>query len=189
MPELLAARLIMVCIFFVSSIGKISSFRTFANEILDYQLVSGKLAQLVAYVLPYIELAIGLFLLAGFLLTPTSMFAMFLLLIFTSAITINLIRGRRFSCHCFGSSSRAMIGPATLIRNLILVALAFWIFLSVPRTSSLNSLIVLWQSSIQQFTHLDSLAPLAATIILSLGILFLLGEIDAIFYENEQILT
>jgi len=44
-----------------------------------------------------------------------------LLLIFTMAIAINLARGRRFACNCFGDSKMA-IGPAVLLRNLIVVA-------------------------------------------------------------------
>ncbi len=188
MPELFAVRFILGCIFLASSIGKISSFHTFADEILDYQLISGKPAQVVAYILPFVELVVGLLCIMGFPLAPTSILAIFLLLVFTGAIVINLLRGRRFSCHCFGSS-RAMIGPITAVRNLILIVLALWMFFSASKTFDLSSLITLWQSNIQQFAHLETAAPLIAAIVLSLSILFLLGEIDTLLLENRQMLT
>jgi Methylamine utilisation protein MauE len=181
-PELFSVRFILGCIFLASSVWKFSSFRTFADEILDYQLLSERQAQIIAYLLPFVELALGLLCIVGFGLGPVSIFAIFLLLIFTGAIAINLIRGRRFSCHCFGSSS-AMIGPVTIVRNLALVALAFWMFLHASMTLSFSSLVALWQSEILQFAHVDTLAPLVAAIFLSLGIFFLLGEIDTFLYE------
>lgn len=186
-PELFAARLILGCVFLASSLGKFRSLRTFADEILDYQLLSSQQARIVAYLLPFVELAVGIFTIIGFSLTIVSIVAIFLLLIFTGAIAINLLRGRHFSCHCFGSFS-AMIGPATIARNILLAALAFWMFLYAP-VASLNSLAALWRSDIQLFTRLDSIVPLAGTIVLSLIVLFLLGEIDTLLHNSRTELT
>lgn len=183
--ELFSARFILGCIFLASSMGHFFSFRTLADEILDYQLVSRKQAQLIAYFLPFVELAVGLFCIVGFGLAQVSILAIILLFIFTGAIAINLVRGRRFSCHCFGSSS-ATIGPVAIVRNFALIALAFWMLLHVPMTLSLSSLAALWHSDTKQFAHIDTMVPLAATIILSPGILFLSGEIDTFLYENKR---
>jgi uncharacterized membrane protein YphA (DoxX/SURF4 family) len=187
-PELLAARFIIGSIFLMASLGKLSSSTSFKDEVMEYQLLSKNQARMVAYILPFFEMALGALCIIGIELPIVSALLVLLLLIFTVAIVNNLMRGRRFSCHCFGSSG-AMIGPVTIARNLILVALAFWILLHTPLTLSFNLLSALWQSDIQQFAHVDIAAPLLATVILSLGILFLLGEIDTIFYEDKVTLT
>ncbi len=187
-PVLFSARFILGCIFLASSLGQFSSFRTLADEILDYRLVSRKQAQVIAHILPFVELAVGLFYIVGFGLAPVSILAIILLFIFTGAIAINLVRGRRFSCHCFGNFS-ATIGPAAIVRNFALAVLAFWMLLHVSMTFSLSSLAALWQSDIQQFAHIDTVAPLTATIILSLAILFLSGEIDTYFYRGKVTLS
>ena len=47
-----------------------------------------------------------------------------LLLLFVAGISVNLARGRTPDCHCFGQLHSAPAGPSTLIRNLVLAALA-----------------------------------------------------------------
>ena len=183
-PELFTARLILGCVFLASCLGKFSSFSSFADEILDYHLLSKRQAQVVAYLLPFVELLLAVLTLIGIALAPVSIFVIFLLLVFTGAIAINLLRGRRFSCHCFGSSS-AMIGPVTLLRNVLLITLALWMFLHAP-VLSITSLIALWQDNIQQLAHLEIIFPLVATTVLSLVILFLLGEMDTIFTDMRR---
>jgi uncharacterized membrane protein YphA (DoxX/SURF4 family) len=183
-PELFTARFILACIFLLASISKFTSFSTLASDISEYRLLSKEQAQAVAYVLPFSELFIGLSCIIGYALTFAAGLMVFLLLVFTGAIAINLVRGQRFSCHCFGSSS-SMIGPAMLVRNLILLILASWIFIRVPMTASFSQLSTLWQSDIQQLAHWTILIPLVGTIILLYSILFLLGEIDTYFYGGK----
>jgi peroxiredoxin len=42
----------------------------------------------------------------------------------TSAVTVNLVRGRRPDCNCFGALSRGTIGWSTVARNALLAVLA-----------------------------------------------------------------
>lgn len=181
---LLSARFILGCLFLASSWGKFLSFGSLPDEILDYRLLSKKQAHIVAYLLPFAELVVGILAIVGFALAPVSLLAILLLLIFTVAISINLFRGRRFSCHCFGSSG-AMIGPATLVRNILLMALACWLLIYAPFTRGLPALVASWKNNIQQFVHLETVLPVLGTIVLSLIILFLLSEIDAVLPTKE----
>ena len=41
---------------------------------------------------------------------------------FAAAIAVNLARGRRPDCHCFGDLHARPAGPATLGQNLVLAA-------------------------------------------------------------------
>jgi peroxiredoxin/uncharacterized membrane protein YphA (DoxX/SURF4 family) len=50
--------------------------------------------------------------------------AMVLFALFTVAITFQIAKGRRPSCHCFGQLRSAPIGPATIVRNILLLLMA-----------------------------------------------------------------
>src|SRR5436853_4710360 len=50
--------------------------------------------------------------------------ALALLLLFVAGIGFNLARGRQPDCHCFGQLHSAPAGWPTLIRNLVLAAVA-----------------------------------------------------------------
>jgi hypothetical protein len=73
----------------------------------------------------------------------------------------------------------------TILRNGLLLALAFWIFLSTSLTVSLVSSVILWHSEMQLVTHIDILIPIIGSIFLSLGILFILGEMNPIFIKID----
>jgi len=82
-----------------------------------------------------------------------------------------------------------LIGPTTVVRNILLIALACWLFVQVPFTLSLHALVTLWQNDIQQLVHLETVLPMIGTIVLSLVILFLLSEIDAVLPTKEVFST
>ena len=52
------------------------------------------------------------------------------LVVFTGAIAVNLMRGRRPNCNCFGQLQSAPIGIETLVRNVVLVGLASFVVLT-----------------------------------------------------------
>ncbi len=85
--------------------------------------------------LPIVELALAL----GLLPKGTAWFAalgmLALLMSFIAAIAVNLARGRRPDCHCFGQLYSQPIGSGTLIRNGILAALAGAIVVAGPTGS------------------------------------------------------
>jgi hypothetical protein len=58
-----------------------------------------------------------------------------------------------------------------------------------PFTLSLPALAALWQNDIQQFVQLENALPIIGTVVLSLVILFLLSEIDAVLPTKEEFST
>jgi hypothetical protein len=53
------------------------------------------------------------------------------LALFTCLVVLNLRRGRRPPCHCFGRVGEpAPIGPGTVVRNVGLMALAVAVLLT-----------------------------------------------------------
>lgn len=53
--------------------------------------------------------------------------ALGLLMVFSTAIAVNVSRGRTPACHCFGGLQAAAVGWSALARNGLLAALAGWV--------------------------------------------------------------
>ena len=86
-------------------------------------------ATAVAFILPFVELAIAIGLLFSGT-TAVSAGAGFVLLdVFIVAISVNLARGQTHDCHCFGQLYSRPLGWPTLVRNIIFAlgaAFVFW---------------------------------------------------------------
>jgi len=97
-------------------------------------------AEAVAWVLPFVEMAV-----AGMLIPrPTVLVAGFaaavLMLIFSGVVTTALVRGRSPECSCFGNLRTSRIGPATLGRNGMFLAAALLVVLGRPSSSAVGLL-------------------------------------------------
>jgi hypothetical protein len=75
-------------------------------------------------VVPWIEIVLGALLTAGVALPVTGLVAAALLAVFTVLLAVRLAQGRRPPCACFGRLSTRPVGPGSIVRNLILIALA-----------------------------------------------------------------
>ncbi|HUF98983.1 MAG TPA: MauE/DoxX family redox-associated membrane protein [Ilumatobacter sp.] len=86
--------------------------------------VPSRFASLTAAVLPVAELAAAI----GLLVTPVAgiagIAAAAMFTAFTVLIGVNLGRGRRPDCNCFGSVGAEPIGVLTLVRNVVFTGLA-----------------------------------------------------------------
>ncbi len=100
----------------------------FAQNIEAYKLVPEWAVIVLAMWLPWIELVLGLLLVAGVAKRAVRPSAMFLLLAFFLMMLNAYLHGQQIDCGC-GFSPDEKIGPGTLIRDGSFVALA--IFLSV----------------------------------------------------------
>ena len=78
----------------------------------------------LARVLPWAEVVVGAMLVADVGGVWTVLAALALLVAFTVVVAVQVVRGRRVPCACFGQLSRRPVGAGTLVRNLVLVALA-----------------------------------------------------------------
>ncbi|MES4787644.1 MAG: hypothetical protein C4294_19625, partial [Nitrospiraceae bacterium] len=78
----------------------------FHEVILGYDLVPEKIAWILARWLPWVEVISGGLLVFGFLSQVGAVLATALLLVFSTAIALSLLRGRHHDCGCFGQPSR-----------------------------------------------------------------------------------
>jgi hypothetical protein len=118
----LAVRLILAAVLLVSAGAKAMAPRRTAAAARDLGVPSA-LGPAVAVLLPVAEVTVAVTLIVTGTVVVGGVLATLLTAAFTAVVAGNLIRGRRPACACFGAlSGHAPIGPATLVRNAVLLA-------------------------------------------------------------------
>src|SRR5829696_3518040 len=123
---LFVARLILALVFLVAGVTKLADRAGSRQAITDFGLPA-QLAALLGILLPLAELAVAAALLPASTAWWGALGALALLLAFIAGIGVNLARGRKPDCHCFGQLHSAPAGWATLLRNGVLAAVASFI--------------------------------------------------------------
>lgn len=127
MKELLAyvASLALGGTFLTSGLSKLRDPSGFVLGVLDYKVLPPKLGVLYAGIVPIVEVMAGLGLVVGIWPKVVGLLSAALLFSFLVAVSINLVRGRRIDCHCFGSRQSEPLGGVTVARisALLLCAL------------------------------------------------------------------
>lgn len=121
-----AIRIVAGAILLWSSIAKLKQPHDFLQTVYSYELVGPAIGMIVAMVLPWLELLLGMCLLLGVLSGGALLGGVLLSVIFTVAIASVLYRGLDISCGCFGAGQGHAISTATLLRSaMLLLALSF----------------------------------------------------------------
>ncbi len=127
----LLVRLVIGGIFIYASLDKISHPSEFARIVYNYHLVPGDLVNLVAIILPWLELICGISVILGLYKEGGILIISFLTIVFIIAIGINVIRGVDLECGCFTVSSRARENALSLLyRDFGLLAICVYAWLN-----------------------------------------------------------
>ncbi|UCD94963.1 MAG: DoxX family membrane protein [Candidatus Zixiibacteriota bacterium] len=130
----LVVRLAVGIIFVYASIDKIAQPGQFARIVYNYHLLPGELVNLMAIIMPWIELFCGAFLILGIYKEGSVLILNVLVLVFIVAVGVNLFRGVDLECGCFTVSSKAkgaVLG--LLIRDIGLLILTIYLFFNRSR--------------------------------------------------------
>jgi uncharacterized membrane protein YphA (DoxX/SURF4 family) len=73
-----------------------------ATSVRAYQVLPVDLANLIGFILPFVEVALGIFLVVGIWVRLASILGVFLMTLFVIAISQAWIRGISLDCGCFG---------------------------------------------------------------------------------------
>ncbi len=132
----------MAGIFIYASIDKIAHPAAFAKDVYNYQILPDTLINLTALALPWLELFLGLCLLAGIWLPGAVLVVNALLVVFLAALLFNLARGLDVDCGCFssGSGGPAMSAGWYLMRDAGFLALGAFLFYGVFSKRRLKTL-------------------------------------------------
>src|SRR5438067_4172856 len=162
---LLAARLLLAAVFLVAGIAKLADLAGSRQALRDFG-VPAQLATPLGTLLPLAELAVAVALLFPATAWWGAAGALALLLLFVGGIGSNLARGRQPECHCFGQLHSAPAGWPTLIRNLILAAIAGVIVVFGRTTAELSA--VDWFSTLDAAQRIELVVGVLLLAILAL---------------------
>jgi uncharacterized membrane protein YphA (DoxX/SURF4 family) len=127
----LAVRWILGITFIYASFHKIISPADFAKIVYGYDLFPEMFINLIAIVIPFLELVAGFALIIGFYPRSAAIIINALLLAFITMLATNLIRGHEFDCGCFSAdqSGYTSSSEVTLVRDVIYFILGMQIVL------------------------------------------------------------
>ena len=129
-PLVLASRLILGVVFIYASIDKIINPGDFAKIVGNYHVLPFGLENLMAIVLPWLELIAGICLIIGVMVDGSTILVVLMNIVFIFAITQALARGISIECGCFSVSSDAgsAIGIKTILRDIGYLFLAYIVY-------------------------------------------------------------
>ena len=118
----LVSRLVLGGLFIYAGLEKVIYSEQFAELVFNYKLLPTEAVNLVALVLPWLEILAGFLLIMGLFTLPAAAILVFLVLVFVGAVGFNLARGLDFQCGCFSASTEARNATlATLLRDIALL--------------------------------------------------------------------
>jgi uncharacterized membrane protein YphA (DoxX/SURF4 family) len=129
----LLARLLVGGMFVYASFYKIIDPGAFAKSIWYYHLVPGKWINLMAIVLPWLEIVCGLALIVGFWHRGAALWSNIMLLVFIAALSSTIVRGISIDCGCFRAAQSATHSAWNSL-GFDVVALLFGLQLLVSRS-------------------------------------------------------
>ena len=110
---LLAVRLLLALVFIAAAVGKLRDRPAFAETLVQFGAPRTAAAPL-SILIPAVELGLAPALLTTGTAPQAALLTLLLLLLFTGAIAVNLARGRKPACACFGAAATEPIGPGTV---------------------------------------------------------------------------
>ena len=102
----------------------------FVKSLENYKLLPAETLNLVALIIPWMELITGVFLIIGFFVKESALLGSIMMGIFIAAIIISLARGLNIDCGCFGTVDGSKVGISKLIEDFIILLGFIWITLN-----------------------------------------------------------
>src|SRR6266508_3794444 len=127
----LAARLILGAVFVYAGGSKVGDLAASGRAVNAYQLLATEAARAVGAALPFVELALGVLLLAGLATRLAAAVGALLLVVFIAGISSAWARGLSIDCGCFGgggelaTGERPSYGPEMARDAALLLGAAF----------------------------------------------------------------
>jgi uncharacterized membrane protein YphA (DoxX/SURF4 family) len=107
---LLVSRIVLGAVFVVASVEKIAEPELFASSVQAYRMLPLFLINILALLIPWLELVCGILLVTGLKLRASSAILFILLCVFVVAIISAIFRGLSIDCGCFGSMVASPVG-------------------------------------------------------------------------------
>jgi len=128
----LVLRVALGLVFAIAGGLKIGHFDVFASQIAGFEILPQAAIAPLALLLPFVEVALGIYLILGLFTRAAGAFACVQLLIFSAAIASAVVRGISASCGCFGPSDQTTTSWPEVARDLALALVAAYIAWRAP---------------------------------------------------------
>jgi uncharacterized membrane protein YphA (DoxX/SURF4 family) len=112
----LLARLILGGVLLAAGGLKVFKPTDSANAVAAYKLMPTEIAHLIGYALPWLEVAMGLLLIVGFMVRPAAVLSGLIMIVFIGAIASVWARGMLIDCGCFGGGGEIDPSLASEVR-------------------------------------------------------------------------
>ncbi len=121
---LLGSKIIIGLIFVISGIIKISNPFEFVESVNNFKMLPPELVNLFVIIIPWVEFSAGLLLVFNIYPKESATIISGLLVIFTIAIVVALLKSLTFNCGCLGNIFPQEIGALKILENLVLLGLS-----------------------------------------------------------------
>lgn len=137
------ARVLVAGLFIYASVSKIGNPQKFADEIRAYELAPLAVTNLVAIILPWLELIAAGLLVAGIWRAEARSLIFLMLLGFTFGKISVEVRGLNINCGCWGSAwmEEMFHGIWGILLNLVLLALLVFDYWVSRKTTAATSMV------------------------------------------------
>ena len=120
-------RFLLGIIFIYASYDKILDPGKFARDIANYHIVPMGFENLIALIIPWLELFIGIGLIAGLMVDGASIISGVLMVLFILLIFQATIRGFNIECGC-GLKEGEMVGWNKILENLVFLGASYLVW-------------------------------------------------------------
>ncbi len=134
----LVLRLAAAAVWLLAGGAKVFDLPGFRLEVARYGILPDFLLSPFAYVLPFLEIGIGVYLALGLFVRTAALIGTLLFASFLGAQVWALANGIVLDCGCFGPVLQATVGPLTLIRDFSLGLPTFLMLAFPARVASLD---------------------------------------------------
>ena len=133
-----AVRLCAAFVWIASAAAKLPQIPSFQILVQRYEILPQVLVGPFAYVLPFFELGLGLYLTIGLFIRGTALAGTLLFALFLAAQISAWARGISLDCGCFGTLLQTTVGPFTALRDFGLGIPTFLMLAFPARVLSLD---------------------------------------------------
>ena len=135
-------RLVLGYVFIYASIGKISNPLDFSIAIQNYRILPDSLSNIMAIILPWLELYCGLFLVLGILPRGSSIIIASLTTVFIIAIISAMVRGLDISCGCTNPADTSdKLDFFKVVEDIFYLAISLYCYFFPPERLTVTKLI------------------------------------------------
>jgi peroxiredoxin/uncharacterized membrane protein YphA (DoxX/SURF4 family) len=178
----LIARLVLAAVLGAAGIAKLLRPTASRTSMAAFGIPRA-LVPTAAVAVPVVEVAVAALLVPAATAEAAAIAAFLLLAAFTLGVGANLARGRAPACGCFGAVSSQPIGPATIVRNLVLMALAG--FVAIGEAAGKGASLGAWFGGLSTAGKAGVLFAAALVVAVAVPVLAARTESPAVSEENE----